>query len=136
VTYVVDTGPIVALLSASDRHHRWTRDLLDTIEPPLITCEAVISEACFILHRINGGQDAVFELLERGAIALRFSLQAELPAVRSLMTKHASVPMALADACLVRMSELESKARVITLDSAFKLYRRNRRQNIPCLSPG
>lgn len=134
--HVVDTGPIVALLNASDRHHGWTRDLLDTVEPPLLTCEAVLSEACFILHRINGGQDAVFELLERGAIALGFSLQGELPAVRSLMKRYASVPMSLADACLVRMSELEPKARVITLDSDFKIYRRNRRQTIPCLSPG
>jgi uncharacterized protein len=132
---IVDTGPIVALLSSSDAHHDWTRDQLDVVEPPLVTCEAVISEACFILRRINGGQDAVLELVERGVIAVELSLNAELAAIRKLMAKYASVPMSLADACLVRMSELDTKAKVLTLDSDFKIYRRNRRQNIPCLSP-
>ena len=132
---IVDTGPIVALLSSSDAHHDWTRDLLNAIEPPLVTCEAVISEACFILHRINGGQDAVLELIERGVIAVSFSLKAELSSVRRLMAKYASVPMSLADACLVRMSEMEAEAKVLTLDGDFRIYRRNRRQSIPCLSP-
>jgi len=50
---IVDTGPIVALLSASDRHHKWTRAALDDVEAPMATCEPVLSEACFLLHRIN-----------------------------------------------------------------------------------
>jgi len=134
-TVIVDTGPIVALLNSSDAHHQWTRDILDTIEPPLVTCEAVVSEACFILHRISGGQDAVLELIERGVVSIVFSLKSELPVVRKLMDKYASVPMSLADACLVRMSELDSKVKVLTLDNDFTIYRRNRRQNIPLLSP-
>lgn len=132
---IVDSGPIVALLNSSDAHHAWTRDLLATIEPPLVTCEAVVSEACFLLRRIRRGPDAVLELLERDVIAVDFSLRAELPAIRKLMDKYSSVPMSLADACLVRMSELRSKSKVLTLDSDFKIYRRNKRQQIPCLSP-
>jgi uncharacterized protein len=132
---IVDTGPIVALLNSADAHHQWTREILDTIDPPLITCEAVISEACFILHRLRGGQGAVLELVARGVVSLDFSLKAEMPSVRKLMTKYASVPMSLADACLVRMSELHAKAKVLTLDSDFRIYRRNRRQSIPSLSP-
>jgi predicted nucleic acid-binding protein len=130
---IVDTGPIVALLSSKDAHHAWTTELLRTIAPPLLTCEAVISEACFLVRRLDGGQDAVLALIDRGVLKLDFSLNAELAAVRKLMDKYSSVPMALADACLVRMSELNPKAKVLTLDSDFKIYRRNRRQQIPCL---
>lgn len=132
---IVDTGPIVALLNANDSKHKWTRGVLDRIEPPLVTCEAVISEACFLLHRINGGQDAVLELLARDVITLEFSLRSEHEAVRKLMARYASVPMSVADACLVRMSELDDKATVLTFDSDFGIYRRNRRQAIPTIRP-
>jgi predicted nucleic acid-binding protein len=132
---IVDTGPLVALLNAADKHHRWTRTVLDDVEAPMATCEAVLSEACFLLRRINGGQDAVLELVARGIVTVTFSLAAELTAVRKLMERYSSVPMSLADACLVRMSELDPRATVITLDSDFKIYRRNRRQAIPVLLP-
>ena len=101
----------------------------------MTTCEAVLSEACFLLHRLNGGQDAVLELVARGIVTVAFSLAAELAAVRKLMARYASIPMSLAGACLVRMSELDPRATVITLDSDFKIYRRNRRQTIPVLLP-
>jgi len=132
---IVDTGPIVALLNASDKHHKWTRAALDDVEAPMATCEPVLSEACFLLHRINGGQDAVLELVARGIVTVTFTLATELTAVRKLMERYSSVPMSLADACLVRMSELEPRATLISLDSDFKIYRRNRRQAIPVLSP-
>jgi predicted nucleic acid-binding protein len=132
---IVDAGPIVALLSSKDAHHAWTTELLTTIAAPLLTCEAVVSEACFLVRRLDRGQDAVLALIERGALKLDFSLSSELTAVRKLMDKYSSVPMSLADACLVRMSELSPKAKVLTLDSDFTIYRRNRRQQIPCLMP-
>lgn len=132
---IVDTGPIVALLNANDAHHRWTRDILDRVEPPMVTCEAVISEACFLLHRINNGQGAVLDLVAREVITISFSLGAEFAAVRKLMARYSSVPMSVADACLVRMSELDEKATVLTLDSDFGIYRRNRRQAISTIRP-
>ena len=132
---IVDTGPLVALLNSADKHHTWTRTVLDDVEAPMTTCEAVLSEACFLLHRLNGGQDAVLELVARGIVTVAFSLAAELAAVRKLMARYASIPMSLAGACLVRMSELDPRATVITLDSDFKIYRRNRRQTIPVLLP-
>lgn len=132
---IVDTGPLVALLNANDRHHAWARDVLSNVEPPLSTCEAVLSEACFLLHRLPNGQDAVLNLVARGVVQIGFSLKDELPAVRRLMTRYASVPMDLADGCLVRMSELVPAATVLTIDSDFRIYRRNRRQAIPALLP-
>ncbi len=132
---LVDTGPLVALLNRRDRHHAWVREVLDTLEPPVFTCEAVISEACFLLSRIAGGQDALLELLTAHVIEVDFQMANELVAVRGLMRKFAAVPMALADACLVRMSELDATSMILTLDSDFQVYRRNRRQVIPTIMP-
>ena len=133
---VMDTGPLVALLNRSDRHHRWVRQVLDTVEPPVFTCEAVISEACFLLARIRDGQDTVLELLSKDILKVDFRLSAEIDSLRALMKKFQSVPMSFADACLVRMSELDPRSRILTLDSDFRVYRRNRRQAIPTLMPG
>jgi predicted nucleic acid-binding protein len=132
---VVDTGPLVALLSRTDRHHRWVREVLDTLEPPIFTCEAVISETCFLLSRVRTGQDAVFELLSNDILKIDFRISSEVTALRALMSKFANVPMSLADACLVRMSELELNSRILTLDGDFRVYRRNRRQAIPTIMP-
>lgn len=133
--YIVDTGPIVALLNSRDQYHSWARDLFESIEPPLATCEAVISEACFLVRGIKGGAPAVFGLLDRGVLDLSFRLGPHLTAVESLMTRYSSLPMSLADACLVKMSELDPKAIVLTLDSDFKVYRRNGRQVLPVAMP-
>jgi uncharacterized protein len=132
---VVDTGPLVALLNRTDRHHRWVREVLDTLEPPIFTCEAVISETCFLLGRLLTGQDAVFELLSKDILKIDFRISSEIAALRVLMNKFADVPMSLADACLVRMSELEPNSRILTLDADFRVYRRNRRQAIPTIMP-
>jgi uncharacterized protein len=133
---LVDAGPLVALLNRRDRQHIWVREVLDTIVTPVVTCEAVVSEACFLLSRISGGQDALLELLTNHVIAVDFQLSSELAAVQSLMQKFATVPMSLADACLVRMSELRTSSVILTLDSDFRIYRRNRRQIIPTIMPG
>jgi predicted nucleic acid-binding protein len=127
---------VVALLNGRDRHHDWVRQVLDTVEPPVFTCEAVISEACFLLSRIRNGQDAVFELLSKEILKVDFRLTSEVDAVRALMRKFQSIPMSFADACLVRMSELEPSSRLLTLDGDFRVYRRNRRQAIPTVMPG
>jgi predicted nucleic acid-binding protein len=133
---LIDTGPLVAWLNRRERHHAWARDTLDAIEPPLYTCEAVLTEALFLLSRSRGGRDAVLELVARGIVKIDFQLRPELDAVRTLMRRFASVPISLADACLVRMTELDPGSTVLTLDSDFRVYRRNRRQAIPTIMPG
>ena len=133
---VVDTGPLVALLNRRDRHHAWIREVLDTLQPPISTCEAVVSEACFLLRRFARGPDALLALLASDVVRIDFRLNAEIDPVRELMRKFASVPMSLADACLVRMSELDAQTTIVTLDGDFRVYRRNRRQVIPTIMPG
>ena len=133
--FIADTGPLVALLNSRDKHHAWAREMFVSMEPPLMTCEAVISVTCFLVRAINGGSQAVFGLLERGVLELSFRLAPNQAAVRTLMARYSSVPMSFADGCLVRMSELEPKATILTLDSDFKFYRRSGRQVIPVAMP-
>lgn len=133
---VLDTGPLVALLNRRDRHHVWAREVLDGVDPPVFTCDPVLSEACFLLRDLSGGPDAVLELVARGIVRSDFHVGSEVDALRGIMKKFANVPMSLADACLVRMTELDSKSIVVTLDSDFHVYRRNRRQVVPTISPG
>jgi uncharacterized protein len=132
---VLDTGPLVALLDRSDRHHTWARDAFSAIGPPLLACEAVIAETWHLLRRFPKGRDAVLDLLARNVIVIAFDLGAEILAVRKLAARYASVPMSLADACLVRMTELYADASVITLDSDFSVYRKHGRQVITLVRP-
>lgn len=132
---IVDTGPLVALLNRRERHHAWAAKIMDTIEPPIFTCDPVLSEACFLLQDTRSGPDAVMELVARGIVRSDFHVMAEVESVRALMKKFATVPMSLADACVVRMTELDPNSVVLTLDGDFKVYRRNKRQVVPMLMP-
>lgn len=132
---IVDTGPLVALLNAHDRYHDWTKETLNSIEPPLLTCESVLSEACFLVRHLKGGRAAILELVERGIVRTAFSIEQEISSIRKLVGKYESVPMSLADACLVRMIELNDNAVLLTLDADFRIYRRNGRQTIPLITP-
>ncbi len=132
---IVDTGPIVAFVNGGDKYHGWAKLQWAQIEPPLLTCEAVLSEACFLVRGLAGGQAAVLELLKRGVIIPAFALDDPVTQIAWLLQKYSNVPMALADACLVRMAELYADSHVLTLDMDFRVYRKNKRQVIPIISP-
>ena len=132
---IVDTGPLVALLSARDTHHQWARSSFATIAPPGITCEAVLAEAWHLLRGTARGHSALLELLAGGTLTIEFGLMAELAAVRRLVSRYKDQPMSLADACMVRLAEIYDEASVITLDRDFAVYRKNGRQVIPTLMP-
>ena len=132
---LVDTGPIVAFLDRRDTHHAWAVAQFRAHPPPFLTCEAVLTEASHILARNGFHSEIVFELITPGAVAIGFDLQQEHPAVQALMNQYQDRPMDFADACLVRMSERFPDSQVLTLDSDFTIYRRNRREPIPVLMP-
>lgn len=108
---------------------------LGEVEPPLLTCEAVLTEACFLLRKIAGGPRAVFDLLERGLVKAPFRVQDEAPLLRQLLDRYAEHGISLADACLIRMSEQVPSSLVLTLDRDFLIYRRHGRQVIPSWMP-
>lgn len=131
---LVDAGFIVALLNRRDLHHPWAAAQARQLSPPWATCEAVLSEAFFLLG--ERGLPALDGLLRREAVVAAFSLADNLKPVLALLQKYAAVPMSLADACLVRMTEIVADPLLLTTDSDFHIYRRHRRQVIPCLLPG
>jgi hypothetical protein len=74
-------------------------------------------------------------LLRRGAVVVAFDLGDNMDAVLKLMQKYADVPASLADACLVRMTEVVDDPVLLTTDTDFRVYRRHSRQAIPCVMP-
>ncbi len=132
---IADTGIFVAYLNRNEKFHNWTKEQLDKITPPLITCEAVIAESCFLLQNIRFGNEKIFELLETGLVVISFNLESEISRIKKLMMRYSNVPMSFADACLVRMSEQYSDSVILTLDSDFRIYRKNKRQNIDVIIP-
>lgn len=135
MSLILDTGPLVALLNRRDKHHGWAAEQWSLAAPPLLTCEAVIAEACFLVQPFAGAQTAVLNLIARDVLDLSFQLAAESTAISRLLNKYRNVPMSLADACLVRMAELHADGVVLTLDSDFSIYRKNGRQVIPATTP-
>ena len=132
---ILDTGPLVAFINGRDRYHEWSKLQWAQIDPPLITCEAVLSETCFLLRGIGKGQLTVLELLKRGILSLPFRIDDSIEQIKWLLQKYSEIPMSLADACLVRMSELYTDSHILTVDNDFRIYRKNRRQVIPILTP-
>ncbi len=128
---IADTGLIVALLAADDPAHAWAVDAFRR-HSPFSTCDAVLAEACSFFPT----PEPVLTLVARGDLILDFDLAAELPRILALVAKYADQPMDLADACVVRISELAADSRVWTVDRTdFTAYRRNGRQSVPCDFP-
>jgi uncharacterized protein len=135
-TALLDTGPIVAYLKADDRHHVWAVEALGRLQPPVLTCEPVLTEAVYLLRGVSNGASRLFELMRRGAITLGFKLADDLEAVQRVIEKYGPRRTDIADACLVRMSEVYADPIVVTVDSQFRnVYRRHGRKAIPTLSP-
>jgi predicted nucleic acid-binding protein len=132
---IIDTGPLVAFLNRRDEWHDWAVAQLTLVAPPLLTCEAVLSEAAFLLRRDHAGVDGLLQLVERQLVTSPFRADDEIDDLRRLMKKYADVPMSLADACLVRMAEKNTRTVVMTLDEDFRTYRRLGRQAIPLITP-
>jgi len=130
---LVDTGFLVALLSRRDGNHQWAAAQSQRFPPPWSTCEAVLSEAFHLLEA--HGAPALAALLRRRAVLPTFALGEDFERTLKLMEKYADVPMGLADACLVRMTEALADPVLLTTDTDFRIYRRHSRQAVPCVIP-
>ncbi len=128
---LVDAGPLVALLNRRDKFHAWVKETLKALARPLLTCEPVLTQAAQLT-----GRPAVFvAMLGEGSLKLGIDLQAQSDPIRRLLERY-SPRMSLADACLVRMSEMIPGSRVLTLDRVdFSIYRRSGRDVIPLIAP-
>lgn len=136
-SWLLDTGPLVAFFDRSDRHHEWAVQQWSRAPIPMLTCEAVVAEATYLLSehaRLSPGK--LLELFERKLIKVGINLEEEASALARLLQRYADQDMQLADACLVRLSEIKRDSRVFTLDATdFRVYRRFERQVIPMITP-
>lgn len=129
---IADTGFLVAFLNARDEHHSWAVELADRVTTPLITCEAVLTEAAYLL----GDAKLVLEVLSSGLLTLEFNLEANREHLAVLADRFSDQTPDLCDLCVVRMSELHPDHSVLTTDrKGFSVYRRNRKQIIPTIYP-
>ena len=130
--YLIDAGPLVASLYADEQHHAWAVRTLDRLDAPLLTCEAVLSEAWFLTQRGGGNPARVLDLLR--------VLEAEVvPAwnerTDALLRQYAQ-RTSLADASLLVLAEADARRVVVTLDRRdFGVYRIHRRRAVPTLVP-
>jgi uncharacterized protein len=120
---LLDTGMIVGLLDPTDQYHDVCLASLGALEQPLVTCEAVISESCFLLRKIPGAAEAIVANVEQGIFQLPFRLSDSAAAVRATLRKYRDVPADFADACLICMADLLGTGEILTLNRDFLTYR-------------
>jgi uncharacterized protein len=135
VSVLIDTGPIVALLNRRDQHHDWARATAEGLDAPLHCCEAVLAEAHHLLSGTHDGNRRLNHLVDSGRLDLAFRYREHTDRVHELMNTYASVPMSIADGCLVALSESLRDPRVFTVDEDFRIYRRKRNRPLELLIP-
>ena len=135
IKVLLDAGPLICYLNRKDQYHGWAVESWAALTEPLWTCEAVLSEAIFLAQSDGVSIDALLELFERGLVKLDFEISKHQSDVWQLLRKYADQPMSLADACLVRMAELNDNCQIFTTDKDFLVYRRKGRHVIPLLAP-
>ena len=129
---IADTGFLVAFANRKDQYHDWAVELASQVSEPLLTCDAVLAESAYHLQ----SSSIVLALVREGLVIPAFNLLEHLPRLIQIATRFADRKPDLADLCLIRMSELHPKHRVITVDLVdFRVYRRNRRDPIPLIHP-
>jgi uncharacterized protein len=132
---ILDTGPLVAALDRRDRFHFWASKQLLAPSAAFLTSEAVLTEAIFLLMRASLDIQPLLEFAEEAPLLFPFSYSQNRSSIHRLLLGYNDVPMSFADACLVQLSELYPDAPILTLDSDFLFYRRNRNERLPLLIP-
>ncbi len=120
---LLDSGVIVALLDRSERHHVRCVAAIESLGRPIVSCEAVIAESCYLLRRLPGASEIVLENVEQGIFQIPFQLSLSASSVRGIMRKYQDVPAGFADACLIRLADELNTGEILTLDRHFYAYR-------------
>jgi len=131
---LLDTGPLVAYFCPTERHHDWAVRQFASFASPVLTCEPVLTESCFLLARAGVPPARVLAKLRQGALRIGIAVDKEVDALVALMQRYANLPMSLADACMVRLAEIRPGP-LCTLDGDFRVYRRNGRAPLELIVP-
>ena len=133
---LVDTGPLVALLDRSDPHHLSCRETFSSLDDSLVTVWPVVTEAIYMLRAYWQAQDALWEMIQSGAVQILSLGIDDIPRMRALMRKYRDLPMDLADAGLVRVAERERLRGIFTLERRdFQVYRPSKIGRFTILPP-
>jgi predicted nucleic acid-binding protein len=132
---VLDAGPLVAMLDRREKFHSWATKQTMGLSEPLLTCDAVLTEAFFLVSRAETACAHLRDYLRKGLIVSNFSAAPHLETILHLMERYSNVPMSFADACLVCMVENNPGSTLFTLDRDFAIYRQQRRRLIPLIAP-
>jgi predicted nucleic acid-binding protein len=131
---LLDTGPLVALLSQADVNHARARRVFAETVPPFRSCEAVVAEACFLMRKVHqAGPAEVVALGRRGVYTLAMSIDEHWTNIEALLRRYADRPISLADACLIRCAEIYQEPRIVTFDGDFAVHRWARSRKFECL---
>ncbi len=130
---LLDTGVIVALLDRSERLHEACAEAVRELEAPLITCEAVIAESCYLLQNLAGAAEAVIENVASEIFQVPLQLSREAAGVKQILRKYRDRQIDLADACLIRLADEFGTADILTLDQDFAVYRWGRNKTFRML---
>lgn len=122
-------------MNRRDQFHSWAQQEMAMLQPPILTCEAILVEAWFLLGRVPNGRSSLLRFLNQSELRIGIQFAQEKDRLLELMQRYSSVPMSVADACLVRLSEKFPTGVVLTLDSDFLVYRRFDREPIPTIMP-
>jgi hypothetical protein len=121
---LLDTGALVSLLDRSQTHHQKCRRAYADWAGPVVSTEAVLTEATHLLAGVRGGRAACADFFLSGGAVLVPSTTTSLQRVRKLLEKYGDLPMDFADATLVALGEELDCTSVFTTDRTdFSIYR-------------
>lgn len=120
---LLDTGVIVALLDRSERRHADCVEALDGVRAPLVTCEAVIAEACYLMRSVPGAPEAILQNVADATFQIPIQLSGCAAAVQRILKKYRDQDIDLADACLIHLASELRTGGILTLDKDFRVYR-------------
>jgi len=121
---LADTGPLVAILSRRDQHHRACVDALREMPGPLFTCWPVITEAAWLLRRDGNAVERLLASLNTGFLELLPLTSEDARPIAVILKKYCDIDAQLADAALVHLAARDGVDTVFTLDGRdFSVYR-------------
>jgi predicted nucleic acid-binding protein len=125
---LVDTGPLVAILSRSDQYHDVCVEALRHLPGPLFSCWPVITEAVWLLRAYPLVAQQLLRSIGNGFVELLPLSSLEARFIADVMKKYEDIRPQLADAALVYLAERDGIDTVFTLDQRdFSVYRSRRR---------
>jgi predicted nucleic acid-binding protein len=120
---LLDTGVIVAMLDRSEGRHRECVEAVEQIDAPLVTCEAVIAEACYLTRDLKGAAEAILENVAAAVFQITLQLSQTAAPLQRILRKYRDREVDLADACLIHLATELRTGAILTLDSDFRIYR-------------